>query len=89
MFATVARRLIPEMAMPKKYALAVPPVIRPEYGTIIDNRPVIRGAIRVVAIWIVTVRITALAVRVVSRVSVDWKSDANADRNARVRFRRR
>src|SRR5207248_11363464 len=82
MFATVARRLIPEMAMPKKYALATPPVIRPEYGTIIDDRSIIR---RIVAIWI-----GAVAVRVVGRVSINTrKSDADTNRNAGIRLRRR
>ena len=65
---------MPEMAVPNVHPLAVPPIIRPIHAAIIDNRSVIRRPIGVVAIWITTV-----AVRVVSRVSVDWKSETDAD----------
>src|SRR5689334_3373848 len=71
---------MPEMVIPKKYALSVPPVIRPERSAIIDNWPIIR---RIVTIWI-----TAVPVRVVGRISINaWKSDADTNRNTGIRFR--
>ena len=80
MFATVANRLTPEMVIPKKYALSVPPVIRSERGAVIDNRSKIR---RIVTIWI-----AAVTVRVVGRISINaWKSDADTNRNTGIRFR--
>ena len=61
--------------VPIIYPAAVPPIIRPVTATVIDNRPVIiRRAVRVVTVRIVTVG-------VISRVPVktDRESDSDAD----------
>lgn len=87
MFATLARYLMPEMVVPKKYPLAVPPIIRPEHGAIIDNRAIIR---RAVVAGVETVWIAAVTIRVVGRISINgWKPDPDANRNSRFHFRRR
>src|SRR5262249_747366 len=77
-------RLLPEMVPPNEHPMAVPPVIRPIYAAKINNRSVIRRAVRKVA-----VRITTVAIRVVSWISVPRKSDADPDRNSSARLRRR
>jgi hypothetical protein len=52
---------------------AVPPIIRPISTTIIDNRPIISRAVRVVTVRIVTVRI-------IGWVSAKtWESEPYAD----------
>jgi hypothetical protein len=73
-FTNVVRRLMPEVAPPNVHPMAMPPIIRPIHAAIVDNRSVIRRAVGVVAVRVITV-----AIRVVSRVSVDWKSDADTD----------
>ena len=77
MFTNVVRRLMPEVAPPNVHPMAMRPIIRPIHGAIVDNRSVIRRAVGVVAGRVVTIWIAA--VRLVSRVSVDWKSDADPD----------
>ena len=74
---------MPEVAPPNVHPMAMPPIIRPIHAAIVDNRSVIRRAVGVVAVRVITV-----AIRVVSRLSVDWKSDADSNRNTSVRFRR-
>ena len=74
---------MPEVAPPNVHPMAMPPIIRPIHAAIVDNRSVIRRAVGVVAVRVITV-----AIRVVSRLSVDWKSDADSNRNTNVRFRR-
>lgn len=65
---------MPEVAPPNVHPMAMRPIIRPIHGAIVDNRSVIRRAVGVVAVRVITV-----AIRVVSRVSVNWKSDADPD----------
>ena len=65
---------MPEVAPPNVHPMAMPPIIRPIHAAIVDNRSVIRRAVGVVAVRVITV-----AIRVVIRVSVDWKSDADPD----------
>ena len=74
---------MPEVAPPNVHPMAMPPIIRPIHAAIVDNRSVILRAVGVVA-----VRVIAVAIRVVIRLSVDWKFDADSNRNTNVRFRR-
>jgi hypothetical protein len=44
------------VVVPIIYPAAVPPIIRPVTAAVIGNRPIIRCAVRVITVWIVTVR---------------------------------
>ena len=70
----VVRNLAPVVMVPIIYPPAVPPIIRPVTAAVVDNRPIIGCAVRVIAVRIVTVRI-------IGRVSVkaDRESEPYAD----------
>ena len=66
-------KTLAEVAVPIINLAAVPPIIRPVSITIIDNRPIISRAVRVVIVRIVSVLI-------IGRVSVKtWESEPYAD----------
>ena len=65
------------MPVPQIYPVPMPPIVGAKDGTIINNRLVIWRAIRVVAD---TIRVAAVTVRVVGRISVNArKSEADAN----------
>jgi hypothetical protein len=46
-------RSLSEVAVPNKNPTAVPPIVRPVDATVIDNRRIISGAVRIVTIWVI------------------------------------
>jgi hypothetical protein len=71
----VVRNLAPVVMVPIIYPAAVPPIIRPVTATVIDNWPVIiRRAVRVVTVRIVTVGVITWV-----SVKTDRESEPDAD----------
>ena len=70
-------RNLASAAVPIINPAAVPPIIRPVSATVIDARPIISRAVRVITVRIVTI----WTVRITGRVSTktDWESEPYAD----------